>query len=145
MYHLLEFDYAYKERLEQEMHTAQRWDKAFQVGKKLIPLFKHLGGYDITVSLHLMQMAELYRKMPIVELDSGVGQVLEDTVKHVKVTHGVDHPIYKEYLQLFEEYQKSKGETKKSSGQGAVSPREVEQIDETSLFKLLYNLYLQSK
>ena len=130
-----------------------QWDKAFQAGKKLFPLLKQLGGYDITVSWHLMRMAEIYRKMPKVELDSGndggIGDVLEDSVKHVKVTHGVDHPIYKEYLQLLEEYhQEAKGETKKSSGQGAffrVTPIELEQLDETTYWKLYWKLLLQFK
>ncbi|XP_017463629.1 PREDICTED: histone-lysine N-methyltransferase SMYD3-like, partial [Rhagoletis zephyria] len=57
-----EFDYANKERLELEMSKAEhtdQWDKAFQIGKKLIPLYKHLGGYDTSVSWHLMRMAEL--------------------------------------------------------------------------------------
>ncbi len=138
------------ERLEMEMNMAEQmdqWDKAFQAGKKLFPLLKHLGGYDITVSWHLMRMAEIYRKMPKVELDSGddggIGDVLEDTVKHVKVTHGVDHPLYKEYLQLFEEYQKSKRETKKSSGQEAVLREKG--TDETALFNMFSNLSLQFK
>ena len=125
-----------------ENYTKQ-WDKAFQLGKKLIPMFKHLAGYDITVSWHLMRMAELYKKTPIVELDSVVGDVLEDTVKHVKVTHGVDHPLYKEYLQLLEEYQEAKGETKKSSGQGAV-PR-AKETDEAAIFNMFSNLSLQFK
>ena len=95
-------------QLEIEMNRAeyldQQWEKAFQAGKKLIPLFKHLSCYDVIVSFHLMRMAELYKKILIVDLDSGVGDVLEDSVKHVKVTHGVDHPLYKEYFKLLEEY-----------------------------------------
>ena len=135
------------ERLEMEMnmaeHMDQQWEKAFHAGRKLIPLYKHLGGYDITVSWHLMRMAELYQKMPIVELDSGIGDVLEDTVKHVKVTHGVDHPLYKEYLQLLEEYQEAKGETKKPPGQGAVLREKG--TDETAIFNMFSNLALQFK
>ena len=139
------------ERLELEMakaeHNDQQWDKAFQVGRKLIPLFKHLGGYDIIVSWHLMRMVEIYRKMPNVELDSGddggIGDILKDTVKHVKVTHGVDHPLYKEYLQLFEEYRKARRETKKSSGQEAVLREKG--TDETALFNMFSNLSLQFK
>ena len=121
----------------------QQLDKAFQVGKQLIPLYKHLCGYDIIVSFHLMRMVELYKKIPVVELDSGVGDVLEDTVKHVKVTHGVDHPLYKEYLQLLEEYQKAQGEIKKSSGQEAV-PR-VKETDEAAIFYMFSKLSLQFK
>ncbi|KAH9404940.1 hypothetical protein TYRP_000774 [Tyrophagus putrescentiae] len=148
-----EFDYANMERLEMAMnkaeHIYQQWDNAFQAGKKLTPLYKHLGGYDAIVSFHLMRMVELYKKIPAVELDSDIGDVLEDSVKHVKVTHGVDHPIYKEYLQLLEEYhQEAKGETKKSSGQGAffrVTPIELEQLDETTYWKLYWKLLLQFK
>ncbi|KAH9410475.1 hypothetical protein TYRP_023621 [Tyrophagus putrescentiae] len=69
--------------------------------------------------------------------------VLEDTVKHVKVTHGVDHPLYKEYLQLLEEYQEAKGETKKPPGQGAVLREE--RTDETAIFNMFSNLALQFK
>ena len=138
------------ERLEKEMNMAEhihhQEDKAFHAGKKLIPLYKHLGGYDITVSWHLMRMAELYRKLPIVALDGndgGIGDVLEDTVKHVKVTHGVDHPLYKEYLQLLEEYQESKGEAKKPPGQEAVLREKG--TDETAIFNMFSNLSLQFK
>ncbi|KAH9410476.1 hypothetical protein TYRP_023622 [Tyrophagus putrescentiae] len=41
------FDYDKMERLEMEMnmaeHMNQQWEKAFHAGRKLIPLYKHLG------------------------------------------------------------------------------------------------------
>lgn len=72
---------------------------AIQQGRKLVPLYKKIFGYDAFVTFFLKRMYELLSQT---NADKKVLiDILNDTVKNLEITHGVEHKLYKEFKGYF--------------------------------------------
>lgn len=76
---------------------------AWYTWKELIPLYKQIfGDYDAFVTMHMLRMfpesAKSFPKLCTVGIDyTDLLNMFNETVKHIGITHGTDHALYKEF------------------------------------------------
>lgn len=93
-----------------KLSLSPNYRKMYQLGAKLFPLYERLwNGYDYLLSLHLMELITYVQMMMSQEgrkfiLEEDFTGIVETTLKHLAVTHGVDHKTYKKCEKFANDY-----------------------------------------
>ncbi len=78
-----------------------QWRAAYDLGKETIPLLTTLyGEYHPDKTLQLVRLAKLYLLMYGGDLDNEGIDLIGNAGKHISVTHGHNHELYKIYREV---------------------------------------------